>query len=66
MTESGYGMKEFHKKWNSSNPMPYRRMEGYIINETETMYKFSLENHGVKWEGYILKSYIENMENIDE
>lgn len=66
MTENGYGMKEFHKKWNNNTPMPYRRMEGYIINETENMYKLELESHGVKWKGYVLKDYIDNMENLYE
>lgn len=66
MTEFGKGQQNFHKKWNNDNPMPYRRMIGNILEELDSMYKISAERYGQKWEGYILKDFIDSMEEINE
>lgn len=66
MTEFGIGQKNFHKKWNNGIAMPYRRMNGYIIDELDSMYKVSLKKAGSSWEGYILKDFIDSVVEIKD
>ena len=64
MTEFGKGQKNFHKKWNNGIAMPYRRMRGRIIEELDSMIKISVKKINVSWEGYILKDFIDSIEEI--
>lgn len=66
MTEFGNGQVNFHKRWNNDKAMPYRRMNGKIIEELDTMIKVSLDKAGIHWDGYILKDYIDSIREIKD
>ena len=62
----GNGQRNFHNKWNNGIAMPFRRMNGFIFKELDSMYKVNLSKAGVNWEGYLLKDFIDSIEEINE
>lgn len=64
MTEYGRGQQNFHKKWNNGVAMPYRRMSGKVLENLDSVYKVELHKAGVIWKGYILKDFINSIEEI--
>lgn len=64
MTEYGKGQKNFHKNWNKGVAMPFRRMNGKILEELDSMYRVSLSKAGMSWTGYILKDFIDTIKEI--
>ncbi len=57
---------DFMRKFNNNMPMPFDTAIASIIQETTGMYKMNCKHEGKEWTGWIIKSAIVSMIEINE
>ena len=66
MTQRATKDFDFMLKWNANIPMPNTVMFGDILNETQGMYFMSLEANDVHWSGWIIKSSLLELTELND
>lgn len=57
---------DFMRKWNNDKPMPSKEMYGLLTVDAEGLVYMKLHSDSGDWNGWIIKSAILEMENLDE